>query len=69
MEQINGEISKSIVGDAVHSHTRLIVLEGLASIRWRIKSGLKVRARLHRRPFRQLQQNDSECRSNNYQVI
>lgn len=56
VEQVNDEISKSIIGDAVHSQTRLIVLEDLTNIRQRIKAGQKVRARLHRWTFRELQQ-------------
>ena len=56
VEQINDEISKSVVEEAIKHKKRLIVLEDLTNIRSRIKAGLKVRARLHRWPFRQLQQ-------------
>ena len=56
VEQINDEISKSVVEEAIKHKKRLIVLEDLTDIRSRIKAGLKVRARLHRWPFRQLQQ-------------
>ena len=43
----------------------LIVLEDLTNIRERIKAGQKVRARLHRWPFRELQQKivDKACRA------
>lgn len=56
VEQINDEISKSIIEDAAERNIRLIVLEDLTDIRKRIKAGQKVRARLHRWPFRELQQ-------------
>ena len=65
VEQINDEISKSIIEDAAERNIRLIVLEDLTNIRERIKAGLKVRARLHRWPFRELQQKivDKACRA------
>lgn len=56
VEHINDEISKSIIEDAMKRNVRLIVLEDLTDIRKRIKAGQKVRARLHRWPFRELQQ-------------
>ena len=59
VEQINDEISKSIIEDAAERNIRLIVLEDLTDIRKRIKAGQKVRARLHRWPFRELQQKNS----------
>ena len=48
--QINDEISKFIIEDAAERNIRLIVLEDLTDIRKRIKTGQKVRARLHRWP-------------------
>lgn len=56
VEQINDEISKSIVEDAVRNGIRLIVLENLKGIRERIRAGKRVRTRLHRWPFRKLQE-------------
>lgn len=65
VEHINDEISKSIIEDAAERNIRLIVLEDLTDIRKRIKAGQKVRARLHRWPFRELQQKivDKACRA------
>lgn len=65
VEQINDEISKSIIEDAVERNIRLIVLEDLTDILKRVKAGQKVRARLHRWPFRDLQQKivDKACRA------
>ena len=62
---INDEISKSIIEDAVERNIRLIVLEDLTDILKRVKAGQKVRARLHRWPFRDLQQKivDKACRA------
>ena len=48
VEQINDEISKSIIEDAAERNIRLLVLEDLTDIHKRIKTGQKVRARLHR---------------------
>ena len=56
VEHINDEISKSIVQDASSRGIRLVVMEDLTHIRERIRSGQRVRARLHRWPFRELQQ-------------
>ena len=56
VEHVNHTVSKSIVQEAVENNKRLIVLEDLTHIRERIKAGRRVRARLHRWPFRQLQQ-------------
>lgn len=65
VEHINDEISKSTVAEAVRLGIRLIVLEDLTDILTRIRAGLKVRARLHRWPFRELQQKivDKACRA------
>lgn len=56
VEQVNHEVSKQIVKEAKATGKRLIVLEDLTHIRERIRATLRVRARLHRWPFRQLQQ-------------
>ena len=56
VEHINHNVSKTIVEKASQSGKRLIVLEDLTHIRERIKAGHKVRARLNRWPFRELQQ-------------
>jgi putative transposase len=55
MKQINHEVSKQIVEAAVHQHAGIIVLENLTNIRRRIKGGKRLRSRLHRWAFRQLQ--------------
>ena len=52
---VNHQISKAIVEEATGTRTSVIVLEDLTHIRDRIKAGKRVRARLHRWPFRQLQ--------------
>ena len=56
VEHVNHVVSKQIVKQAADNGKRLIVLEDLTHIRERIKAGHKVRARLHRWPFRELQQ-------------
>lgn len=56
VEQVNHAVSKQIVKEAQAKGKRLIVLEDLTHIRERIRATLRVRARLHRWPFRQLQQ-------------
>ena len=55
VQHVNHNVSKTIVEKAAQSGKRLIVLEDLTHIRERIKAGHKVRARLHRWPFRELQ--------------
>ena len=56
VQHVNHNVSKTIAEKAAQSGKRLIVLEDLTHIRERIKAGHKVRARLHRWPFRELQQ-------------
>lgn len=52
---VNHVVSKQIVGEALKAGTGAIALEDLTGIRQRIKGGLRVRARLHRWAWRQLQ--------------
>ena len=56
VRQTNHEISKEIVTEAVRSNCGVIVLEDLTHIRERIKGGKRIRTRLHRWPFRRLQE-------------
>ena len=64
VEHVNHVVSKQIVKEAKDQGKRLIVLEDLTNIRKRIKANLRVRTRLHRWPFRVLQQMivDKACR-------
>jgi IS605 OrfB family transposase len=55
MRQVNHELSKKIVQKAIEQNAGIIVLEELTNIRKRIKAGKRVRTRLHRWGFRQLQ--------------
>jgi len=55
MKQTNHELSKQIVGEAILQNAGVIVLEDLTNIRQRIKAGKRMRTRLHRWSFRQLQ--------------
>ena len=55
VKHINHETSKAIVAAAVAAGARKIVLEDLTHIRARIKTGKRMRARLHRWAWRQLQ--------------
>ena len=55
VKHINHETSKAIVQDAVTADVSKINLEDLTHIRTRIKAGKRVRARLHRWAWRQLQ--------------
>ena len=56
VKHINHVVSKSIVQEAVKRKAKLVVLENLTHIRERIKCGKRVRSRLHRWSFRELQQ-------------
>lgn len=56
VEHVNHEVSKAIVQEAHTLHMREIRLEDLTHIRDRIRTGKRVRARLHRWAFRQLQE-------------
>ena len=53
---VNHVVSREIVNEAKSKNKKLIILEDLTHIRDRIKAKLRVRARLHRWPFRELQQ-------------
>jgi len=55
VRHVNHEVSKSIVAEAVLSGAGEIRMEDLTNIRANIKAGKKVRTRLHRWAFRQLQ--------------
>jgi len=55
VKAINHETSKSIVAEAVRSGASEIRMEDLTHIRANIKAGKRVRTRLHRWAFRQLQ--------------
>jgi putative transposase len=56
VQHVNHEISKAIITEARQRGASLIVLEDLTDIRERIRAKKRVRSRLHRWAFRQLQQ-------------
>lgn len=55
MRHTNHGLSKEIVEEAIENKAGIIVLEDLTNIRSRIKGGKRLRTRLHRWSFRQLQ--------------
>jgi IS605 OrfB family transposase len=55
MKHINHKVSKSIVEEAMKQNAGAIVLEDLKDIRKRIQGGKRIRSRLHRWVFRELQ--------------
>jgi IS605 OrfB family transposase len=55
MKHINHELSKQIVHEAIEHKAGVIVLEDLTNVRKRIKAGKRMRTRLHRWGFHQLQ--------------
>jgi putative transposase len=55
VKHVNHEISKAIVQEAIAANASEIRLEDLTNIRDNIKAGRRVRSRLHRWSFRQLQ--------------
>jgi putative transposase len=55
VKHINHETSKAIVGEAVRHAVACIAMEDLTHIRSHIRAGRRMRARLHRWAFRQLQ--------------
>jgi IS605 OrfB family transposase len=55
MRHVNHLVSRAIVAEAVRIGARAIAMEDLTHIRERIRAGTRVRARLHRWAFRQLQ--------------
>jgi len=56
VEHVNHEVSKAIVNEARLHNMKEIRLEDLTHIRDRIKAGKRMRSRLHRWAFRQLQE-------------
>ena len=55
VKHVNHETSKAVVAEAIRSGASEIRMEDLTNIRASIKAGKRVRTRLHRWPFRQLQ--------------
>jgi IS605 OrfB family transposase len=55
IKHINHNVSKNIIQEAHEQKAGIIVLEDLTHIRARIKAGKKVRSRLHRWSFQELQ--------------
>jgi len=55
MTCVNHNLSKAIIQEAKKTGAGVIVLEDLTNIRKRIRGGSRLRTRLHRWPFRQLQ--------------
>lgn len=55
VRHINHEVSKAIVAEAVRSECGTITMEELTNIRQRIKAGKRMRSRLHRWAWAQLQ--------------
>lgn len=55
MKHMNHKVSKQIVQEAIKVEAGAIVMEDLTHIRQRIKAGKKMRSRLHRWAFHQLQ--------------
>src|SRR5208283_3543768 len=53
---VNHEISKAIVQEAINTGCDMIALEDPTNIRKRIKARKRVRSRLHRWPWAQLQE-------------
>ena len=55
VRQVNHEVSKTIVSEAIREGAGTICMEDLTHIRSHIKAGKRVRARLHRWSWKQLQ--------------
>jgi IS605 OrfB family transposase len=55
VKHVNHEVSKAIVAEAVRNKCSTITMEDLTNIRKRIKAGKRMRSRLHRWAWRQLQ--------------
>ncbi len=55
IKQINHEVSKQVVNEAIREGAGVIVLEDLTHIRKRFRAGKKIRSRLHRWSFFQFQ--------------
>jgi IS605 OrfB family transposase len=56
VKHVNHEVSKAIVAEAVQNGCSSIALEALTNIRKRIKAGKRMRSRLHRWAWAQLQE-------------
>ena len=56
VRHVNHETSKAIVAQALEASVAKIIMEDLRHIRSRIRAGRRMRTRLHRWAFRQLQQ-------------
>lgn len=56
VKHVNHEISKAIILEAKKREVSCIALEDLTNIRKNIKGNKRIRSRLHRWPFRQLQE-------------
>lgn len=55
VKETNHRVSKSIIKEAVNLGAKIVVLEDLKHIRKRIKGNKRMRSRLHRWPWQQLQ--------------
>ena len=55
VRHVNHEVSRKIVAEAVRTGCSTIAMENLTNIRKRIKAGKRVRSRLHRWAWRELQ--------------
>jgi IS605 OrfB family transposase len=55
VRHVNHEVSKAVVAQAVQAGASILRMEDLTHLRDRIRGGLRVRTRLHRWAFRQLQ--------------
>jgi len=56
VKEVNHCVSRAIIQEAVSIGARILVLEDLTNIRKRIKGSRRLRTRLHRWPWRELQQ-------------
>lgn len=56
VKEVNHCVSKAIIREAVSAGAKTLVLEDLRNIRKRIKGNKRLRTRLHRWPWRELQQ-------------
>ena len=56
VKDTNHRVSKALIQEAISGHVRVIALENLKNIRKRIKGNKRMRTRLHRWPWRELQQ-------------
>ncbi len=56
VKETNHRVSKALIEEAISCQTNVIALEDLKNIRKRIKGNKRMRTRLHRWPWRELQQ-------------